>query len=652
MKRYDLKLIFVAGVFLSTTAVAAQESNLDDWPYYGGNIGFNRYSPLNLINASNVRQLHVLWTRPAVDAQLLKDYPDLSPSDYFRSTPIMVDGTLYASNGVGLVEAFDAATGKTKWVQQPASSAIKDLIGESLRGVAYWRSGSDQRIIAVRDEYLFCLDATTGRVCPEFGKGGRVSLHRQTRVRSHFSMSGGPLVLGDVIVVGGAGSEERVNDSGDQKRGTAESVRAFDVRTGKLLWEFSPRPRSEDPARATWGGESADYAGAMGAYGTLSADPELGYVYVPFSAPNPPTWGGWRPGNNEYGDSLVALDAKTGKKIWSFQMLHHDLWDHDLSAPPVLGDITVDGKRIKSVMQTGKQALLFTLDRVTGKPVWPVHEVPVPQSNVPGEHSAPTQPIEEKPAPLDRQSVTEDDLIDFTPKLKQEALEIFRHYTAGPQYAPPTLYTYDENTAQGNKGTLTLPGTDGGGNWNTGAFDPETGIYYAATMTAPAAYSLEKPTKPDAELDYVTREKGFWMVWGPHGLPLTKPPYGRITAINMNSGETMWVVPNGDGPKDNPLLKDLHLGQLGIQGRAALLITKSLIFAGEGSDAIYMGEETKGYGNAFRAYDKSTGKVLATLELPVGCTGAPITYSVNGKQFVLVAIGGKKHAPEWVALSL
>ena len=651
MKSSKLKLLSAVVTLVSTTVWAAPASQ-GDWPYYGGNIGFNRYSPLNIINPSNVKGLHVLWRRPGVDALLLKSYPDLSVDAYFRSTPIMIDGHLYASNGIGLVEAFDAATGMTLWVQQPHSGATKDLIGESLRGVAYWREGEDQRIISVRDEYLYCLDAKTGKSCPGFGNDGRVSLHRKTRVQSHFFMSGGPLVVGDVIVIGGGGSEPRVNDEGDQKSGTPESVRAYDVRTGRQLWSFSPRPAPDDPASATWGGGSGSIAAAMGAYGTLSADPELGYVYIPFSAPNPPLWGGWRPGNNEYGDSLVALDAKTGKKIWSFQMLHHDLWDHDLSSPPVLGDITVDGKRIKAVMQTGKQALLFTLDRVTGKPVWPVVETPVPQSTAPGEHSAPTQPIEAKPAPLDRQSVTEDDLIDFTPQLKQEALEIFRHYTAGPQYAPPTLYTYDEKTGQGNKGTLTLPGTDGGGNWNTGAFDPETGIYYAATETAPAAYALEKPTAPGADVDYWYREKGFWMVWGPHGLPLTKPPYGRITAVNMNSGDTQWVIPNGDGPKDDPLLKDLHLGQLGIPGRPALLVTKSLIFAGEGSDAIWMADQTKGYGNAFRAYEKSTGKVLATLQLPVGPTGAPITYSVNGKQFIVVAIAGMKHAPEWIALGL
>ncbi len=405
----------------------------------------------------------------------------------------------------------------------------------------------------------------------------------QTSYRTHPTPK--PLIVGNTVVIGGGGSGLRSNDEGDQKKGIPESVRAYDVRTGTQLWEFSPLPSPADPKRSTWGAGSAEVAGAMGSYGLMSADPALGYVYVPLSAPNPPVWGGWRPGNNEYGDSIVALDVKTGRKIWSFQTLHHDLWDHDLSAPPVLGDITVNGKRIKAVMVTGKQAVLFTFDRVTGAPVWPIVERAVPQSSAPGEHSAPTQLFPTKPAPLDRQGVTADDLIDFTPQLHQEALDILEQYTYGPAYTPPSLYTFKEGVG-GNKGTLTLPGTDGGANWNTGAFDPETGTYYALTVTTPAAYAIEKPAAPDSDLDYIYREKDLWMVFGPHGLPLTKPPNGRITAVNMNTGEFSWVIANGDGPRDHPLLKDLHLPPLGIPGRAALVVTKSLVFAGESSDAV------------------------------------------------------------------
>jgi quinoprotein glucose dehydrogenase len=641
----------ILGGLLSVNAGPLAGAEPAEWPYYGGSIGFSRYSSLDLINPENVRGLKILWERPAIDPKLTERYPDLTAGDYFRSTPIEIGGVLYAPNGAGLVEAFDAQTGRTLWAQQPFSDRVSDLAGTSTRGVAYWRDGADARIISVRGEYLYCLNAATGKPVVSFGNKGRIFLRRLRRGNDRFFMSGGPLVVGNVIVIGGMGSGERSNDGGDQKKGIPEAVRAYDVRSGAKIWEFSPVPVQGDPARSTWGGGSAELAGAMGAYGTFSADPDLGYIYVPFSAPNPPTWGGWRPGNNEYGDSIVALDVKTGKKIWSFQTLHHDLWDHDLSAPPVLGDITVNGRKIKAVMVAGKQAVLFTLDRVTGAPVWPIVERAVPQSSAPGEHSAPTQPFPTKPAPLDRQGVTPDDLIDFTPELRREALELIKNYTNGPAYTPPSVYTFKEGVG-GNKGTLTLPGTDGGANWNTGAFDPETQTYYALTVTTPAAYALEKPPAPDADVDYITREQGLWMVWGPHGLPLTKPPYGRITAVNMNTGEFSWVIANGDGPRNHPLLKDLHLPPLGGTGRAALVITKTLVFAGESSDAVWMGSETKGFGKYFRAYDKTHGEELARLELPAGTTGAPITYAVHGKQYVLVAIAGMGHAPEWIALGL
>jgi len=649
--RRRLQLALFTAVVSGIASQSSADSPSTDWPYYGGNIGFDRYSPLELINPSNARDLKILWERPALDPSLTERYPDLIAEDYFRSTPIEIDGTLYAPDGAGLVEAFDAVTGKTLWVQQPFSDRVTDLAGATTRGVAYWREGSDARIVSVRGEYLYCLDASTGKPVTSFGDQGRVGLRRAPGPEAAFSMTGGPLIVGNVIVVGGSGSGVRSNDEGDQKKGLPESIRAYDVRTGARIWEFSPVPPSTDPARSTWEGGSAEVAGAMGAYGTLSADAQLGYVYIPFSAPNPPTWGGWRPGNNAYGDSIVALDARTGKKVWSFQTIHHDLWDHDLSAPPVLGDITVNGRKIKAVMVVGKQAVLFTFDRVTGAPVWPIEERPVPQSTAPGEHSAPTQPFPTKPAPLDRQGVTPDDLIDFTPKLHQEALAILKNYTYGPAYTPPSLYTFKKGVG-GNKGTVVLPGTDGGANWNTGAFDPDTGTYYAMTVTAPGAYALVKPTAPDATVDYWARPEGMWMVWGPHGLPLTKPPYGRITAVDMSTGEFSWVIPNGEGPRNHPLLKHLHLPPLGNPGRAALVVTKSLIFSGESSDAVWLAAETKGFGRYFRAYDKATGKEVAKIQLPAGTTAAPITYGRQGKQYVVVAIAGMGHAPEWIALGL
>jgi len=648
----NVRIIFMGLALFATGGGAAQNASTKnvEWPQYGGSQGFDRYSALDLINAQNVKGLKVLWTRPALDPSLTQQFPGLKAGDYFRSTPIMIGGVLYAPDGVGLVEAFDAKTGKTLWVQQPFAATRKEAAGASTRGVAYWRGDGQARIFGLHGSYLYALDAQSGKACQDFGESGRVDLKR-AGADSGFFISGGPLVVGDLVVVGGAGGGRRSGDYGDQMKGVPETVRAFDAKSGKLVWEWSPMPAPGDPARETWGDGSADIAGGMGAYGTLSADEQLGIVYVPLKTPTPPVWGGWRPGDNLYSTSLVALNAHTGKKVWYFQLVHHDLWHFDTAAPPILGDITVDGRKVKAVMQTGKNAILYTLDRATGKPVWPIEEKPVPQSTIPGEHSSATQPIPTRPAPLSHQGFTMDDLIDFTPELRAEAQQIAKQYTVGPAFTPPTFY---DAKPGGNKGTLTMPGTDGGCNWNCGAFDPETHTYYTIAVNIVADYAAEKPTTSGATMKWRMREDDpkVWIVPGPQGLPLNKPPYGVLEAINMDTGGYRWQVPNGDGPRDNPALKDLHLPPLGIPGRAAPLVTKSLLFVGESSTAVDLGEITHGYGNNFRAYDKRNGQVLATLALPAGTTAAPMTYSVDGKQYVVVAVGGNHGPTEFVAMGL
>lgn len=634
------------GAWVCTACVStATAPDTIEWPNYGGDLSFHRYSPANLINPRNVKGLKILWVRPGVDESLRKRFPGIAAGRYFRPTPIMIDGVLYSPNGIGLVEAFDALTGKTIWVQQPFSSDVSEVAGNSTRGAAYWRSGETRRIISIRGPYLYSLDAKTGAVDPAFGEGGRVSLMRPGGVR--FSVSGGPLVAGDLVIVGGMGGKP--GDYGTRPEGVPEDVRAYDVRTGRQVWAFSPRPAEGDPARATWGNGSAELAGSMGSYGTFSFDPELGYVYIAFSAPNPPLYGGWRPGDNLYGTSLVAVDVHTGKKVWHQQLVRHDVWDFDLAAPPVLGDIVVDGRPIKAVMQTGKVPLLFTFDRATGKPVWPIIDTPVPPSKVPGEHLSPTQPIPSKPAPLDRVGVHEEDLIDFTPELHREALEIFYRYTSGPLYSPPSIFEEGRN-----RGTLALPGTDGGGNWNTGAFDPETHTYYGATITVISNHALVPTTEP-GEIGYKFRvNEEAWTVPGPRGLYLAKPPYGRITAVDMNTGDFRWVTPLGDGPRDDPALKHLNLPRLGIPARAGIAVTKSLVFAGQSSDAVNMAARQHGYGSKFQAFDKKTGELLTEVELPpgAGTTASPMTYVVNGKQMVVVAVGSSKAEPAWVAFGL
>jgi quinoprotein glucose dehydrogenase len=450
--------------------------------------------------------------------------------------------------------------------------------------------------------------------------------------------------VGDVIVEGTGGA---AGDMATHKKGDPSVVRGFDARTGKILWEFSPMAAPDDPARSSWGAGSAEIAGYMATWGELSADEKLGYVYIPFGGPGPPGFGGWRSGDNLYSASLVALDAKTGKKIWHFQAVHHDLWDWDLSAPPVLGTITVDGRRIDAVMQTGKVPLLYTLDRHTGKPVWPIVERSVPTSDVPGEISSPTQPIPTKPPPLDRLGVTESELLDFTPELHAEALAEMKKHRYGPMFVPPSVYAEG-----GNLGSLTIPASDGSAGWNTGAFDPVHGVYYAMTITAVASYALVK-ADPPADVVYSIRDNdATWYVRGPRGLPLVKPPYGRISAVDMNRGEILWVVANGDGPRNNPAIKHLNLPPLGLPGRVAVAVTPELVFAPEGSDAVLLTDVYGGGGDKFRAFDKADGKVLKEVTLPAGATGAPITYVVDGRQYIVVAVGDSKHEAQWVALGL
>jgi cytochrome c5 len=334
--------------------------------------------------------------------------------------------------------------------------------------------------------------------------------------------------------------------------------------------------------------------------------------------------------------------------VWYFQTVHHDLWDYDNASAPTLGDITVQGKRIQAVMQPNKNGFLFVLDRVTGKPVWPIIERPVPQSTVPGEASSPTQPFPTKPPAFDRQGITADDVIDFTPELKREALKILSHYDIGPLYTPPSIPT------GGKKGTINVPSGWGSGNWNTGAFDPERGVYYAVSTTLPSVDALKKATlEPGAtvaneDADDDDTPSSMYGI-GPRGLPLLKPPYGRITALDLNAGEKLWMVANGDGPRNHPLLKDLHLPPLGTIGRPAPLLTRSLLFVGESSDAVWTGVPGPA---KFRAYDKANGAVLWETTLPVGTTGGPITYEAGGKQYIVVPIGGKDYGTGWIALAL
>ena len=655
--------LIAAIVAIAALTTAAQERAGREWRYYGSDHAFTRYAPLDQINRETVKQLRIAWRRPAVNPSVVAMFPDVKVNPYVKSTAIAIDGVIYTQDAHGLVVAVDGASGATVWEQEAAKDQPK---GEATRGLEYWHSGNDSRILAIRGENLYALNAKSGKPSPDFGAGGRVSLHfaEPQPLAGEFTDTSGAIVVGNVIVV--AGYTNGAGDGGGKKERARHDVRGFDVRTGKLLWTFHVVPQEGEPGTETWGNESWRYAGDLGAWNPLSADDALGYVYLPLTAPTSAAYGGWRPGDNLYSDSLVALDARTGRRVWHFQMIHHDLWEWDNVGPPTLGDITVNGKRIKAVMQPNKNAFLYVLDRTNGKPVWPIEERPVPQSIVPGEHTSPTQPFPTKPPAFDRQGFSDTDLIDFTPELAAKARDVAKQYVLGPMYTPPTV-----STPEGTRGTLMMPGAWGAGNWHTGAFDPDTGMYYAVSHSLAAPIGVIKgdaeatmeyrwaPNRPpesqQQQQEPPAPQPGVVRGLGPQveGLPIWKPPYGRITAYDLSKGDIVWSAANGDGPRNHPLLKALNLPPLGIPNRPVPLVTKTLLFIGEGSDAIIGTPQVDwAWGKKFRAYDKATGAVVWETDLPSGTTGGPMTYMAKGKQYVLVPVGAKDHPAEFVALAI
>jgi quinoprotein glucose dehydrogenase len=645
----------VAGIGLAAEAAPKKS----DWSYFGGSKKFDRYSPLGQINKGNVSQMRTLWTRPGLDPSLKAAFPDLTPSSYLRGTPILIDGVLYSPNAIGLVEAFDPATGATRWVQKPFANTLKEAAGQSTRTVDYWERGADKRIISVRGEHLYAMNARDGSPVASFGEGGRVSLARNTPDEAAYFGFNGPIIVGDVIVIGGEGGGKAGGgyaDGGNTKEARPEDIRGYDVRTGKELWAFHILPQPGEPGYETWTADAAAYSGNMGAWAPLSADEGRGIVYVPLSTTTNAFYGGHRPGDNLYSNSLVALNAKTGKLIWHYQMVHHDVWDSDNASPPTLAELKVNGRTIPAVIQPNKTGFLYVFNRVTGKPVWPIVERPVPASTIPGEHLSPTQPFPTKPPPFDHQGISEDNLIDYSPALKDAARKFIAEYNTGPLFTPPSI---DESATGGKKGTLAMPGAWGTGNWNTGAFDPETGRYYAVSMSLPGALSLQKLTDPAATIAYGFAGRGSNTAVnvpspygpGPDGVPLLKGPYGRITAYDMNKGDKLWTVANGDGPRNHPKLKDLNLPPLGNIGRPVALVTKSLLFLGDASDSLFGQAGLRG-GVKFRAFDKVSGEKVWETDIPAGTTGGPISYMANGKQIVLVPVGGAGYGSGWVAMGL
>jgi quinoprotein glucose dehydrogenase len=653
-------LVGVAIVLATAVAAAQQGARGGEWTRYNGDSGATKYTPLDQIDRDNVSQLRVVWRRPAVDPGLSSRLPDFSYSNNFRATPLMIGGVLYSPNGIGLVEAFHPGTGKTLWVQEPfADEPGQGLRGDSTRSVTHWTDGTEQRLFVVRGEYLIALDPRTGQPLNAFGEKGRVNLRPGLGPRAtQYAWTGAAHVCRDVVIVG-VGLGGSMTDRPMRMEAAPGVVQAFDVRTGKPRWTFNPIPQPGEVGNETWEKDSWSYSGEANLWSVVSSDEEQGLAYLPMTAPTNDMYGGHRLGDNVFANTLVCVRCLTGERVWHFQIVHHDLWDYDLPAAPILADITVEGRPIKAVVQLTKQAFAFVFDRTTGKPIWPIEERPVPPSETPGERTARTQPFPAKPPPFDRQGVTIDDLIDFTPELRAEAVKLLKYYRIGPVFTPPTVRGEGRD---GIRGTIQLPGSVGGADWQSGAFDPETGILYVQSITGPFTADIVKGDPKISNLKYVSGTRAWTP--GPEGLPLLKPPYGRITAIDLNNGDRVWMVPNGEGPRNHPLLRSLNLPWLGNPGRSSPLVTKTLLFVGEGDPIMAtLGSRLRpemppslapgAGGRKFRAYDKATGAMLWETELPAGTTGAPMTYMYEGRQYVLLAIGSTEpRSAEFVALGL
>ena len=666
MKRSKVRLgLAVVAVCLSGqgAAVSAQSGiPSGEWRAYAADKASSKYSPLDQIDRDNVARLEVAWRQSTVPDVVAQGSGARAPVSS-QNTPLMVGGLLYVSTGLGSVAALDATTGEVVWFDNPTSTDGEiSPRGSATRGVAYWRDDSedeadrDERVIAIVGPYLVALNARTGVRFPDFGDGGAVDLRLgyDDRTVDAFTWRSAPLVVNDVVVVGSYLTDFLSAVQPVTKEAPPGDVRGYDVRTGEQLWIFHTIPREGELGNDTWETNSNEdrpsweYSGHTNMWSFPSGDEELGYVYLPLTTPTNDYYGGHRPGDNLFAESLVCLDVRTGERVWHFQAVHHGLWDYDFASAPNLVDIVVDGRPIKAVAIVSKQAFTYVFDRVTGEPVWPIEERPVSPSTVPGERTSPTQPFPTKPPAFDQQGVTIDDLIDFTPELRAEAIEILQQYEYGPIFTPPVLI---DDRPGGKQGLLQMPGTSGGANWVGAGVDPETGILYVQSAHTQGVIGIVRPENPEADAAYV--RKAYRYAQGPQGLPLFKPPYSRLVAVDLNVGELLWTIPVGDGPRDHPAIEHLDLPPLGQAGRAAPLVTKTLVFLGEGGRA---GPVVPLWGGAggkmFRAHDKATGETVAEIELPGQVTAAPMTYLADGKQYIVVTVGSSGAPSEYIALAL
>jgi quinoprotein glucose dehydrogenase len=654
MKQMFSGVVLSIGALCGTISVLAQSGAKNgEWRTYGGDLGNTHYSPLDQINADNFSKLQVAWRFKTVN---LGPRPEFN----FEGTPLMANGVIYSTAGTRrAVVALDAATGELLWTHGEhegarGTAAPRQLSG---RGLAYWTDGREERILYVTPGYrLIALDAKTGNPVPTFGEKGLVDLklgddQEMDLVTGEVGLHAAPVVAGDVVIVGAAHRPGGVVKSKTNVKGF---VRGFDVHTGKRLWIFHTIPQSDEFGYDTWEKDSASYTGNTGVWGQISVDEQLGMAFIPVELPTGDYYGGHRPGNGLFGETVLAVDLKTGQRKWHYQLVHHGIWDMDIPCAPMLVDITVNGQTVKAVAQPTKQAFLYVFDRVTGKPIWPIEERPVEQSTVPGEKTSPTQPFPTKPPAYDLQGFSMDDLINFTPELKAEAAKMVSKYKLGPVFTPAVV-----SKPEGPYATLAMATAGGGTNWAGGSYDPETHIAYIPSQRSPTTIGLIPGDPARTDMMFMSGSAapktgsggGGGEGLGPgltvHGLPVVKPPYGSISAIDLDQGQIRWQIANADTPDDirnNPALKGLDIPRTGRPGVFGVLVTKTLVICGErsaGKSPVML-----------RAYDKATGKEVGAVPLPAGQTGTPMTYSLNGKQYIALAVAAAGFPAELVAFKL
>ena len=629
--RLILRAVSIAVVSSNASAQAGTE-----WPVWGGDLGATKYSTLTDINRANVSSLAKAWEWATGETpnQSTRTRPG-----NFQATPLMIGDTLFLSTSYNRVVALDANTGRELWSYDPKAYAAgqpPNGTGFVHRGVATWTDGKQRRIFINSRWNLIALDASTGRPIHAFGDTGVVDLTRDLGRngkqvnKQHYTQTSPPVVWRNLVIVGNGVADRLVypNDPpGD--------VQAFDVKSGKRAWTFSPTPKNaKDEGADTWQNESWKTTGHTNVWAPFSVDERRGLVYLPVSTPSNDWYGGARKGNNLFAESIVCLDAKNGKKIWHFQTVHHGLWDYDIPAAPVLATVKVDGQSRDIVAVPTKTGFLFVFDRVNGKPIWPIEERAVPTSDVPGEMAASSQPVPTKPKPFSKQGFSFADIIDFTPDIHARALDAIKDFRLGPLYTPPSV-----------GGTIVMPGAVGGAGWGGGAFDPASGTIFIKATNQPALYKIIQPTRSDSlNADYTADlgTQGLRVTIPstdssvrPLSLPINKPPYGTLVAIDLNTGDTKWNVPLGDNPaiRNHPLLKSLNLPPLGVAGSPGPIVTASgLIFVSGGGATLY-------------AVDTQNGATLWSTDLGQNAYSVPMTYRTKGgKQFVVIATGAANGA--------